>query len=179
MRSAIRRFLSVMFCSTVASLSAGDRGHQAVTPGGSGQAADGDLTADALGVADTESPTDSNGSGVKRLAPLIELDRKRGRQRRVLSRLEPTGGNPDEAVVPGSDRLSAAATSCGLRRRCRMLCRVEPFAIRVADRDLDDLADRLTRTRWPAELPPGWDRGTDPVYLRRMVQQCLPRRSRR
>jgi hypothetical protein len=52
-----------------------------------------------------------------------------------------------------------------------MLCRVHPFAIRVADRDLDDLADRLARTRWAAELPPGWDRGTDPVYLRRMVQQ--------
>jgi hypothetical protein len=41
---------------------------------------DGDLTANALGVADTESPTDANGSCVNRLAPLIELDRTRGRQ---------------------------------------------------------------------------------------------------
>ena len=35
-----------------------------------------------------------------------------------------------------------------------------PFQIQIPQRDLDDLRDRLARTRWPAELPgTAWDRG--------------------
>ena len=37
---------------------------------------------------------------------------------------------------------------------------VRPFRIQIPQADLDDLADRLARTRWPDELPGvGWERG--------------------
>jgi hypothetical protein len=37
---------------------------------------------------------------------------------------------------------------------------IEPFRINVPQADLDDLAGRLARTRWPDELPEaGWDYG--------------------
>ncbi len=37
---------------------------------------------------------------------------------------------------------------------------IRPFRVDVPQADLDDLRDRLARTRWPAELPGvGWSRG--------------------
>ena len=37
---------------------------------------------------------------------------------------------------------------------------IRPFRIDVPQADLDDLRDRLARTRWPDELPDlGWSRG--------------------
>ena len=43
---------------------------------------------------------------------------------------------------------------------------ITPFRIDVPQQDLDDLADRLARTRWPDELPgAGWDYG---IPLRRV-----------
>jgi pimeloyl-ACP methyl ester carboxylesterase len=45
-----------------------------------------------------------------------------------------------------------------------------PFTVAVPDEVLDDLRDRLARTRWPAAVAGvGWDRGTDPDYLRELV----------
>ena len=45
-----------------------------------------------------------------------------------------------------------------------------PFTVAVPDEVLDDLRDRLRRTRWPAAVAGvGWDRGTDPAYLRDLV----------
>ena len=53
---------------------------------------------------------------------------------------------------------------------------VEPFEIRVADGLLDDLRDRLARTRWPDPDPVGpWVRGTDIAYLRDLVDYWLTR----
>jgi pimeloyl-ACP methyl ester carboxylesterase len=47
---------------------------------------------------------------------------------------------------------------------------MEPFRIDVPDAVLADLADRLRRTRWPAVVEGvGWDRGTDPAFLRSLV----------
>ncbi|MEV6965375.1 epoxide hydrolase [Hamadaea sp. NPDC051192] len=47
---------------------------------------------------------------------------------------------------------------------------IEPFEISVDPQVLDDLRDRITRTRWPADAPePGWDAGTEPAYLRRLL----------
>ena len=44
---------------------------------------------------------------------------------------------------------------------------VRPFRIEIPQVDLDDLADRLARTRWPEELPGvGWERGVPVGYLR-------------
>ncbi|HET6299664.1 MAG TPA: epoxide hydrolase N-terminal domain-containing protein, partial [Kribbella sp.] len=37
---------------------------------------------------------------------------------------------------------------------------IEPFTIDIPQADLDDLVDRLSRTRWPDELAgAGWDYG--------------------
>jgi microsomal epoxide hydrolase len=45
-----------------------------------------------------------------------------------------------------------------------------PFRIDVPDADLDDLQDRLSRTRWPTELPgEGWARGVPVAYLRELA----------
>lgn len=45
------------------------------------------------------------------------------------------------------------------------------FTIDVADRTLDDLRDRLARTRWPDEVDgAGWDYGTNLAYLRELAE---------
>lgn len=47
---------------------------------------------------------------------------------------------------------------------------VHPFVIRVDDTVLDDLRDRLARTRFAAELPgTGWEYGVPPTYLRALT----------
>ena len=48
---------------------------------------------------------------------------------------------------------------------------IERFTIDVPQPVLDDLAARLADTRWPDEIPgAGWDYGTDPAYLRELVE---------
>jgi epoxide hydrolase len=43
---------------------------------------------------------------------------------------------------------------------------IREFHIEVPEADLDDLRERLARTRWPAQLPgAGWDRGVPVDYL--------------
>jgi len=45
-----------------------------------------------------------------------------------------------------------------------------PFRIDVPQADLDDLRDRLARTRWPDQLPGvGWDYGIPLEYVRERV----------
>jgi len=47
---------------------------------------------------------------------------------------------------------------------------IRPFRIDVPQAELDDLADRLRRTRFPAPLPgDGWDIGVPVAYLRELV----------
>jgi pimeloyl-ACP methyl ester carboxylesterase len=47
---------------------------------------------------------------------------------------------------------------------------VEPFALHVAEAQLDDLRDRLRQTRWPEPATaPGWDQG---VPLERLREVC-------
>jgi microsomal epoxide hydrolase len=44
---------------------------------------------------------------------------------------------------------------------------LRPFRVEVPDAVLDDLRDRLRRTRWPDQIPgSGWGYGTDTAYLR-------------
>ena len=44
---------------------------------------------------------------------------------------------------------------------------MRPFRVDVPDAVLDDLRDRLARTRWPDQIPgPAWEYGTDLAYLR-------------
>lgn len=49
---------------------------------------------------------------------------------------------------------------------------MEPFTVDVPTHVLDDLRERLERTRWPDE-PTGapWSQGTDPAYLRHLVER--------
>jgi pimeloyl-ACP methyl ester carboxylesterase len=48
--------------------------------------------------------------------------------------------------------------------------KVERFPLRVAPGLLEDLRARLERTRWPDALGSGWGLGTDPAYLRELVE---------
>src|SRR5438045_3898341 len=46
----------------------------------------------------------------------------------------------------------------------------QPFHVAIEDSVLDDLKERLARTRWPDQIPgTGWDYGTDSGYLRELV----------
>ena len=48
---------------------------------------------------------------------------------------------------------------------------VEPFTLNVPGSVLDDLRDRLARTRWPDQVDgAGWEYGTELSYLRELVQ---------
>jgi pimeloyl-ACP methyl ester carboxylesterase len=47
---------------------------------------------------------------------------------------------------------------------------VRPFTIAIPQPDVDDLADRLARTRWPDELPGvGWTRGVPLEFLKELA----------
>ncbi|MFI2279149.1 epoxide hydrolase family protein [Nocardia beijingensis] len=51
-----------------------------------------------------------------------------------------------------------------------MTTAIRPFRIEIPQSDLDDLHDRLARTRWAAQLPgAGWDRGVPVDYLRELA----------
>ncbi|MEO3867225.1 epoxide hydrolase family protein [Nonomuraea sp. B12E4] len=46
---------------------------------------------------------------------------------------------------------------------------IKPFRIEIPQADLDDLRERLRRTRWARQLPGGWDRGVPAAYLRELA----------
>ena len=47
---------------------------------------------------------------------------------------------------------------------------IRPFRIDIPQADLDDLRDRLARTRWPDQPPGlGWTRGVPPDYLKELA----------
>src|ERR1041384_4351740 len=53
-----------------------------------------------------------------------------------------------------------------------MCADIKPFRIRIPQADLDDLHDRLARTRWPHLVPGGEaqrDHGIAPAYLRELA----------
>ena len=51
---------------------------------------------------------------------------------------------------------------------------VEPLSINISQEILDDLHDRLRRTRWPGEVPgSGWNRGVDLNYMKELVEYWL------
>src|SRR5262245_51776700 len=48
---------------------------------------------------------------------------------------------------------------------------VQPFTIDFPAAQLDDLGDRLARTRWPSQLPDvGWSRGVPLGYLQHLAE---------
>lgn len=49
---------------------------------------------------------------------------------------------------------------------------IHPFQANIPQSALDDLQDRLNRTRWPDSLPGvGWDYGVPETYVRRLVER--------
>src|SRR4051812_37467588 len=46
---------------------------------------------------------------------------------------------------------------------------IRPFRLDVASADVDDLHDRLSRTRWPLDRPEGWTRGVPLAYLKELA----------
>src|SRR3984893_7539634 len=51
---------------------------------------------------------------------------------------------------------------------------IRPFRIDIRQADLDDLRDRLARTRWPEEIPGvGWSRGVPLAYLKDLADYWL------
>ncbi|MEV0619893.1 epoxide hydrolase family protein [Nonomuraea sp. NPDC050404] len=46
---------------------------------------------------------------------------------------------------------------------------IKPFRIDIPRADLDELRERLRRTRWAAQLPGGWSRGVPVAYLRELA----------
>ena len=48
--------------------------------------------------------------------------------------------------------------------------RIEKFQIATPESDLRDLKERLSRTRWPSEIPnSGWSQGANLAYLRELA----------
>ncbi|HUI39322.1 MAG TPA: epoxide hydrolase [Methanothrix sp.] len=48
---------------------------------------------------------------------------------------------------------------------------IQPFTIHIPQSVLDDLSDRLARTRWPDEIAgAGWDYGSNPEYLQELIE---------
>src|SRR6266545_2003306 len=48
---------------------------------------------------------------------------------------------------------------------------IQPFKVNIPQAALDDLRERLARTRWPGELPGiGWSRGVPLGYLRELAE---------
>ena len=49
---------------------------------------------------------------------------------------------------------------------------LRPFTVDVPDAVLEDLRDRLRRTRWPDQIPgSGWSYGTDLAYLQEFYRK--------
>src|SRR6185503_18059068 len=46
---------------------------------------------------------------------------------------------------------------------------IRPFRIDIPQADLDDLRERLERTRWPDELPDGEERGVRLAYIKELA----------
>jgi pimeloyl-ACP methyl ester carboxylesterase len=54
--------------------------------------------------------------------------------------------------------------------------KIDPFRIHIPDDVLNDLRDRLRRTRWPDQIAgSGWSYGTDGAYLRELVAYWIER----
>ena len=48
---------------------------------------------------------------------------------------------------------------------------VQPFKVHIPESTLEDLRERLARTRWPDEIPDsGWDYGSNLAYIKELVE---------
>src|SRR5215207_266330 len=64
----------------------------------------------------------------------------------------------------------AGGRSSGMTEPGRTDTEIRSFRIDIPQADLDDLADRLARTRWTDEIEgAGWDYGTSLGYLKELT----------
>ena len=84
-----------------------------------------------------------------------------GRRRPTVESAPQPHGVPQKEYVPKGEILSNEANRSEIR----------PFRIEIPQADLDYLADRLGRTRWPDELSGvGWSRGVPLGYLKDLAE---------
>jgi hypothetical protein len=70
------------------------------------------------------------------------------------------------ASTRGQDLTATTVSVAGMSEKTSA-SEIRPFRIGIPQADLDDLRQRLARTRWPAELPgTGWDAGVPLGYLK-------------
>src|SRR5690349_9863260 len=89
------------------------------------------------------------------------------------SRSHRSGGS---STWPSASRTNMRAACHERRATCRerlstMSADITPFRIEIPEGDLDDLRDRLRRTRWPdAETVDGWEQGVPLSYVQEVCQ---------
>jgi pimeloyl-ACP methyl ester carboxylesterase len=65
-----------------------------------------------------------------------------------------------DSTSPQQTATATASDEAGIR----------PYRVSIPQADVDDLRERLARTRWAADLPgTGWDRGVPTAYLRELA----------
>src|SRR5262245_50211201 len=82
------------------------------------------------------------------------------------------------AAALSAEFREAGKTRAGGSRHDAMSCHerrvpveITPFTIAIPQADLDDLFERLSRTRWPGEIPGvGWARGVPVEYLKGLAE---------
>jgi epoxide hydrolase len=68
------------------------------------------------------------------------------------------------------DKPQTSGTTTGAEGAASADAAIHPFRVEVPQADLDDLRERLARTRWPDELPGvGWSRGVPLGYLKELA----------
>src|SRR5918995_4860494 len=78
----------------------------------------------------------------------------------VLERSLPFCYDGTDHSVPKEERVMSASSA------------VRPFRIEVPDAQLDDLRDRLKRTRWPDEIgESSWDYGVPLAYVKKLAER--------
>lgn len=74
------------------------------------------------------------------------------------------------SIIPSSLALLLLAVTVTSPRFATAEDEIRPFRIHVEDAALDDLQERLARTRWPHQIPgSGWDYGVDVAYVKALV----------
>src|SRR5438105_5834188 len=77
------------------------------------------------------------------------------------------------APPPTGVRVPSRLPHCQ-RARGSSMAEPEPFRVEILQEELDDLADRLRRTRWPDDFGnDDWSFGVPAVYLRELVDHWL------
>jgi epoxide hydrolase len=72
--------------------------------------------------------------------------------------------------MSNSDVTQPAGVSHQTAARSDAKAAIRPYRVDVPQADVDDLRERLTRTRWAPELPgTGWERGVPTAYLRELA----------